>query len=128
MLKLEAVLEMSALAMVLVMGLATMGLATAMAMDGALALAVATAMETALAPIAATTFVKRASIIDASIGVTPILCLLANVQWQHVKIYKTAKDWYTVTRTIAQSANAVATRPVNHAHPTRIACLPMEIA
>jgi len=118
---LEAVLEIAELAMV-----PAMVLEMAMAMDGALAME--TAMEIALAPIATTMFVKLASIIDASIGVIQMLCLMANAQWQHVKIYRTAKDWYSTTRTIAQSANAVATRPVNHVHPTPIAYLPMENA
>jgi len=123
-------MEIWELAMVPVMGLATMVLA--MVLEMAMAMGVAMdgvlAAVTALAPIATTMFVKLASIIDASIVVIPILCLMADVQWQRVKIYRTAKDWYSATRTIAQSANAVGTRPVNHVHPTRIACLPMEIA
>jgi len=87
------------------------------------------AVETASIAIAITiTFAKHALIIDASSGVILTLWLMANVQRQRVTIYKSAKDWCSMTRTIAQFVNAVASRPVNHAHPTRIACPPVEVA
>jgi len=89
---------------------------------------VGVAAEAALPATATTTFVKLASIIDASSGPIPTLWLMVNVQWQRVTIYRTAKDWCSATRTIAQFVNARASRPVSYAHPTRIACLPVEIA